>query len=94
MESTLGWWQQIWVSPMATVWEDADVDGLVRLAQLRDAQHRGELPVSGLGPLQTLEDRYGLNPKARRMLQWEISRGEVEDIRPKQRDRKLRAIEG
>ena len=80
---------------MATMWEDADVDGLVRLAQLRDEFHRGDLPTGALGAVQALEDRYGLNPRSRRMLQWEITRGEVADIssaRPKAR--KLRAVEG
>jgi hypothetical protein len=78
---------------MATIWEPADVDGLVRLAQLRDAQHCGDLPVSALGAMQNLEDRFGLNPKARRMLQWEIRRGEVVDHPTARPERKLRAVD-
>jgi len=78
---------------MATIWEPADVDGLVRLAQLRDAQHCGDLPVSALGAIQALEDHYGLNPKARRMLQWEIRRGEVIDHPTRQTQRQLRAVD-
>jgi hypothetical protein len=94
LPSTITWWKTIWESPMATIWEPADVDGLVRLAQLRDAQHRGELPTSALGPMQTLEDRFGLNPRARRSLQWEIKRGEVLDHPTKRSSRRsLRAID-
>lgn len=94
LESTVAWWKTIWASPMATIWQDADLDGLHRLAQLRDAQHRGDLPVSALGAMQALEDHYGLNPKARRMLQWEIKQGEVVD-HPTRRSsqRTLRALE-
>jgi hypothetical protein len=93
LPTTLDWWRVIWRSPMSAVWLDADRDGLVRLAQLRDAQHRGELPVSALGQMTTLEDRFGLNPRARRSLQWEISRAEVVDHPTKRSSRSLRAIE-
>ena len=94
LDSTVVWWREIWTSPMATVWEPADVDGLVRLAQLRDQQHRGDLPVSALSAMQNLEDRFGLNPKARRMLQWEIKQGEVVDMHKRgPAQRKLRAVE-
>jgi hypothetical protein len=94
LDSTIAWWKTIWASPMATIWEDADLDGLHRLAQLRDAQHRGDLPVSALGAMQALEDHYGLNPKARRMLQWEIKQSEVVDMHQRgPAQRKLRAVE-
>jgi hypothetical protein len=61
---------------MATAWQPADEDSLVRLARLRDDFRRGELPVSALSAIQQLEDRFGLSPKSRRALQWEIARGE------------------
>ena len=79
---------------MAAVWLDADLDGLHRLAQLRDAQHRGELPATALAPMLALESSYGLNPRARRMLQWEIQQADVLD-HPTRRSsrRRLRAIE-
>jgi hypothetical protein len=93
LPGTLEWWATIWSSPMATIWEPADLDGLFRLAHLRDEQHRGDLPYSALGAMQALEDHYGLNPKARRMLQWEISKGEVHDMPDRKQPRKLRAIE-
>ena len=78
---------------MATIWEPADVDSLIRLARLRDDFTRGELPVSALSALQQLEDHFGLSPKARRMLQWEITKGEEEKKREPSGKRHLRAVE-
>jgi hypothetical protein len=77
--STRVWWATIWRSPMASVWQDADHDSLVRLARLRDEFARGELPVSALSAMQQLEDRFGLSPKARRALQWEIGQAEQDE---------------
>jgi len=93
LPSTVEWWATIWASPMATVWEDADLDSLVRLARMRDEFHRGELPVSAFSAMQALEDRFGLSPKARRALQWEISRGEVVQHPAAKPARRLRAVE-
>jgi len=93
LDSTVEWWQTIWRSPMATAWLPADVDALERLAQLRDQQYRGDLPISGLAPMQALEDRFGLSPKARRTLQWEIARGAVIDHPTARPERKLRAVD-
>jgi hypothetical protein len=94
LESTIEWWNTLWTSPMATAWEDADVDSIVRLARMRDDFHRGELPVSAFGAMQALEDRFGLSPKSRRSLQWEIAKGEVVDMPQGKQERKLRAVEG
>jgi hypothetical protein len=93
LPSTIDWWMTIWASPMATVWEKADEDSLIRLAKMRDDFHREELPVSAFGAMQALEDRFGLSPKARRALQWEISKAEVVQM-PTPAGRKLRAVEG
>ena len=65
------------------LWLDADVDGLVRLAWLKDDFARGDAPATALPAMQQLEDRFGLSPKARRALQWEVSREQVaSDERP------------
>src|ERR1700746_2687054 len=94
LDSTRAWWATIWRSPMATVWQEADEDSLVRLARLRDDFRRGELPVSALGAIQQLEDRFGLSPKSRRALQWEIERADVEAVRTKPAQiRTLRAVD-
>lgn len=76
LKRTRVWWQTIWASPMATAWEDADVDGLVRLAELKDLFARGMAPAAALAAMQQLEDRYGLNPKARQAMLWQIDRGD------------------
>jgi hypothetical protein len=93
LDSTIEWWNTIWTSPMATAWVDADVDAIVRLARMRDEFHRGELPVSAFGAMQALEDRFGLSPKSRRALQWEIAQGDVVELPKGKRERKLRAVE-
>ena len=91
LASTIDWWMTIWASPMATVWEDADEDSLIRLAKMRDEFHRDNLPVSAYGAMQALEDRFGLSPKSRRALQWEITKGEVVKM-PEPAKRRLRAV--
>lgn len=83
LPATSEWWDTIWASPMASAWLDADVDGLVRLAWLKDDFARGDAPATALPAMQQLEDRFGLSPKARRALQWEVSREQVaSDERP------------
>lgn len=78
---------------MATVWLDSDVDGLVRLARLKDCVARDVAQPSVHAQITALEDRFGLSPKARRALQWEISQAEDEEKgdAPGQR-RHLRAV--
>jgi phage terminase small subunit len=46
-----------------------------------DARSRGELGTTETVAMTALEDRFGLNPKARRALQWEIA--QAEKTRPK-----------
>lgn len=82
LKSTRDWWQTIWSSPMAVAWEPADVESLVRLARLKDEFDRGEAPTSVLAAMQQLEDRFGLSPKARRALQWEVAKA-AEEERPR-----------
>jgi hypothetical protein len=92
LDSTLEWWKTIWTSPMATIWVEADVDPLSRLARLKDDFDRGERAQTTA--IQNLEDRYGLSPKARRQLQWEIAKGEVVEMPQRESKRRLRAVEG
>lgn len=65
-------WLEWWASPMARVWVEADKVALRRALRLVDdiAAGRGAEHAA----LTALEDRLGLTPKARRMLQWEIER--------------------
>ena len=92
LDSTVEWWETIWASPMATAWQPADVDALIRLARLRDADARGEGSVSALAQITALEDRFGLSPKARRALQWEISSGSNVASLAEPKKRRLRAV--
>lgn len=78
-ESVREWWQTIWESPMATAWLPADVDGLTRLALLKQQWLVGDAPAVALPAMQQLEDRYGLSPKARRALQWEVARAVADE---------------
>lgn len=92
LNSTTAWWNRIWKSPMATIWVEADIDPLLRLARLKDDFDRGDR--GALGAIQKLEDQFGLSPKARRALQWEIKQAEVVEIGSRRSERKLRAVEG
>jgi hypothetical protein len=77
---------------MATVWLDSDFDALVRLARLKDADVRGEGSVAALAQITALEDRFGLSPKARRALQWEIAASDNVASLEAPKERKLRAV--
>lgn len=97
---TRQWWQIIWDSPISGEWVDADVPGLVALAQLVEdfwradaadrAKRHAEVRMAGR--------EYGLSPFSRRQLQWEIKRVEgkvpVEPARQPSRahDPRLRAL--
>ena len=75
---TRSWWATIWDSPIAEEWVDADVPGLVALAQLiedfwrADAEHRAKAHAE----VRMASREYGLSPFSRRQLQWEIKKVE------------------
>jgi hypothetical protein len=82
---------------MASVWLDADVLVLRRLASLMDMFHSGEITAMLLAEIRQLEDRLGLSPLARRRLQWEIDQaGDIPEKpeRSKDGERWLRAVSG
>jgi len=94
LKSTRSWWATIWASPMASVWIEADVPALVRLAEMIDDRARGQLGATETVAMTALEDRFGLSPKARRALQWEIAQAEhTEPSRPVNVP-KLRVVDG
>lgn len=69
------------------------MDGLVRLAELKDLFARGEAPAVALAAMQQLEDRYGLNPKSRQQMLWQIPRDEPAAPAPVAEVRRLRAVD-
>lgn len=74
--STRSWWRTLWRSPMATTYLEADLPSLTRLAEMVDDRARGTLGATETVAMTALEDRFGLSPKARRALQWEIAQAE------------------
>lgn len=73
-------WDEVWTSPMAGEYLDADVPGLFILACLTDAYWKGVM-AGRTGKDLAAEIRlqrvdYGLTPIARRRLQWEVERAE------------------
>lgn len=72
LEWTREYWATIWDSPMATRWMvPYDVPALVRLAKLQErALVDDDRKV--LSEIRQLEDRFGLSPRGRRLLGWEL----------------------
>ena len=72
---TREWWSDVWHSPMAAEFLQADIHGLYRLAVLVDAfwtQPTKELAAE----IRLQQTAYGLTPIDRRRLQWEVERVE------------------
>lgn len=68
---TSRWWDDIWASPMAVQFLDADRHALYRLAVLIDAfwlEPTKELA----GEIRQQESRFGLTPLDRWRLQWKV----------------------
>lgn len=57
---------------MAAAYIEADLGALHRLADLVELNARRELNSSGLAEIRQLEDRFGLSPRARQVLQWQV----------------------
>lgn len=72
---TLGFWREVWASPMASEFIAADVPGLVLVARLIDKFNYGDVSLAAEIRLQ--RQCFGLTPLDRRRLQWEIARGEA-----------------
>ena len=79
---TRAWWKTIWDSPIAGEWVDADVPGLIVLAQLVEDFWRAEPAQRAkvAAEIRMQQREYGLSPFSRRQLQWEVKR--VEGAKP------------
>lgn len=70
-EAALTWWREVWSSPVAAEFLAVDALALSRAARLAARAMLGEpLKAAELSELRHLEDRFGLNPQARRRLWW------------------------
>lgn len=73
---TRAWWRDVWLSPMADEYLDADAHGLYRLAVLVDEFWNA--PSEKLAAEIRLQQQcFGLTPIDRRRLQWEVERVEA-----------------
>lgn len=78
---------------MAAVWLESDVPALIRLGHLIELTEKVKVSALIVGEIRQIEDRFGLSPKSRRMLQWEIAQAEEEPAeQPRSRPRHLRAV--
>jgi hypothetical protein len=92
-ERAVALWEELWTSPMRGEYLDADVEGLYVLVAMTDAFWRrlesGQ--VSGANELgkelRLQRQQYGLDPIARRRLQWEVDRGDEAEERRRKRNR-------
>jgi hypothetical protein len=96
--TTRNWWKLIWESPMAAVWLESDVPALLRLGNLLELQTKGKISAIMVGEIRQIEDRFGLSPKSRHMLQWYIPQeagdgtGDLQDDLQPRRQRHLKAV--
>ena len=74
-ELTVAFWRDLWASPMAAEYLDADVHGLYVLAQLVDTFWR--YPSTALAAeIRQQRMAYGLTPIDRRRLEWSMTKDE------------------
>lgn len=74
VQQTKEWWRDVWKSPMATEFLQADWHALYRLAVLVDMFWR-EPSVQLSKQIMSEEARFGLTPLDRRRLEWKVDRG-------------------
>ena len=75
LKETRRWWEAVWSSPFATLYEETDVRSLVRLARLQNKFWR-EPSATLSKEIRYLETELGLTPRARARLKWAIVKPE------------------
>lgn len=70
----LEYWTAIWTSPMAKAFLPVDMVQVARICRLHALEIRGAVSVTGQAELRMLEDSFGISPRSRRTLRWEIER--------------------
>lgn len=73
---TRAWWSDVWHSPMAEQYLEADKHALYRLAVLVDLFWR-EPSKELAGEIRLEQQAFGLTPIDRRRLQWSVEQEEV-----------------
>jgi len=87
---TRRWWSDVWHSPMAGEYVQADIHGLYRLATLID--DFWDTPSTALAAEIRLEQQaFGLTPLDRRRLEWSIA--QTEEATTKRQQRQVRAAQ-
>ncbi len=66
------WWRALWASPISQGFDVVDHPALTRIVVLWVRALDGRAAVGELAELRQLEDRFGLNPLARRRLGWRL----------------------
>lgn len=84
---TKRWWKDVWSSPMAQEYLDADVHGLLRLAVLVN-MYWLEPSTKLAAEIRIEQQAFGLTPLDRRRLEWQIE--QVEDAQDKRERRRVR----
>lgn len=83
------WWTDIWSSPMSSEFNDSDVHGLylgcMFFQESLNPLNKMAERMSAATKFEAVVRNYGLNPMARRALQWEIDRGDTADKRTRAR---------
>jgi hypothetical protein len=72
-------WKRIWASPMAVEFTDADRDGLVKLIMLTNDFYAAESASERqklVAEIRLQRADFGLTPRSRAGLQWEIQRAD------------------
>lgn len=78
------YWRTIWSSPMAPEYHKSDIEGLYRLLALVNAFWI-KPSMSLNGEIRLYEAQFGLNPLARRRLEWQIETTEEAQDRGEKR---------
>ena len=81
---TRDWWHDIWHSPMAEEYLEADRHALFRLAALIDAFWQ-DPSVNMAREIRLEQQAFGLTPLDRRRLEWSIEQAEAAQDRTEQR---------
>lgn len=83
-------WEEAWRSPMAAEYLEADIEGLLVVADLTHL-YWNKPSSKTAAELRQQRLSYGLDPMARRKLQWEVARAEQAQRKEPARERTPRS---